>query len=118
MSLIQKQKTQIELIIRKKTNGLEITIISENLKKLMGSVNWSRIREENGALYNAVFYNEFNRTNTIFNQNDIPNLTVLRNFDEINHITINNVFTNRELRKYIKLIQKKIMEISEIANIE
>ncbi len=117
MSLIQKQKTEIELIIRKKINGLEITTISENLKKLMGSVDWSRIREDNGSVYNAVFYNEFNRSNTLFN-NEIPNLTVLRNFDEINHITINNVFTNKEIRKYVKLFQKIIMEISEIANFE
>lgn len=118
MSLIQKQKTEIELIVRKRVNGLEITAISENLKKVLDNINMGNLQYKNPILYKSIFFNEFNRQNDLISREQIPNLTVLKNFNEINHVLIYNVFTDKEIKLYIKLFKKLLREIVEIANIE
>ncbi len=118
MSLIQKQKTEIELIVRKRVNGLEITTISENLKKVLDNIDMNNLQYNYPNLYRAIFFNEFARSNDLISRDLLPNLTVLKNFNEINHVLICNVFTDKEIKQYIKLFKRLLKEIVEIAYIE
>ena len=112
---LQLEKISIEFSFRKTAKkGIEITLISEDLGSLLDSIDHNELQTYNYKLYQALHFSGYHRQNNLLSDDGkIPNLQFLNNFDEIVIKRIKNVFTNREIRTYVKLFHEYLILLKE-----